>query len=122
MSVMNTSELGEFVKKWVHYDQLAGNLSRQASNARRARDTIENSILQWLRSNSMMNSIIQIGGGRLTVHEEKHTAPLTFQRLEGHLREYYRQKRNGSPDETDDILKFIRDHRHITTETRLKKS
>jgi hypothetical protein len=121
MSVMNTSELGELVRKWVHFDGLAATFSKQAASARKAKGTAEGAILSWLRANKMTNSIIQIGGGRLSVAEEKHVQPLTLQRLEGLLHDYYREQRPHSPDETADIMTYLRENRKSTVEQVLKK-
>jgi len=70
----------------------------------------------------MTNAIIQISGGRITVHEEKHAQALTLQRLESLLHDYFGKKAPGSDDETADILAFIKANRGATIETRLKKS
>jgi hypothetical protein len=70
----------------------------------------------------MTNAIIQIAGGRLTVHEEKHQQPLTLQRLEQLLHEYFAKRPPGSDDETNDIMTYIKQHRGAVVETRLKKS
>jgi len=118
----NTNALGEMVRKWVHFDNLAATLHRQAQQARTARARWETDIISYLQSVNMTNAIIQIAGGRITVHEEKHTQPLTLQRLEQLLHEYHAKKPPGSLDETAGMLAFIKSNRGATTETRLKKS
>ncbi len=70
----------------------------------------------------MTNAIIQITGGRLTVNDEKHANPLTMQRLESLLHEYYGEKPPGSTDETNAIMTYIRTNRGHVIETKLKKS
>lgn len=70
----------------------------------------------------MVNAIIQIAGGRLTVNEEKHANPLTLQRLESLLHEYFSKRPAGSNDETSDIMAYIKSNRGTNVETRLKKS
>jgi hypothetical protein len=122
MALTNSSELADQVRKWVHYDQLAGTLTKQASQARKARDTSEKSIIQILHSNNMANAILQTAGGRLTLHEEKHAQPLSLQRLELLLHQYYSDKRRGAPDETEAIMSYIRANRGFTQETRLKRN
>jgi hypothetical protein len=119
---MDTQSLGVMVRSWVHFDNLAATFSRQAQQARSARARWEEQILGILRANKMTNSIIQITGGRLTVAEEKHSQPLTLQRLESLLHEYYSKKPAGSDDETMDIMNYIKQNRGHTLETRLKKS
>ena len=70
----------------------------------------------------MANAIVQIAGGRLMITEEKHANPLTLQRLEALLHEYYSKKKAGSDDETNDIMMYLKSNRGSTVETRLKKS
>lgn len=122
MALTNSSELADHVRKWVHYDQLAGTLTKQASQARKARDTAELSIVNILRANNMANAILQTAGGRLTLHEEKHAQALSLQRIESLLHGYYTEKRRGAPDETDAIMTYLRANRGFTVESRLKRN
>lgn len=122
MALTNSDQLADQVRKWVHYDQLAGTLSKQATQARKARDTAETSIIQILTTSNMRNAILQTAGGRLTLHEEKHSVPLTLTRLEGLLHQYYSEKRRGAPDETEAIMSFLRANRAFTQETRIKRN
>jgi len=110
------------IRSWVHFDNLAATFTRQAQQARSARFRWESQILEYLKETKMMNAIIQIAGGRLTVHEEKHSQPLTLQRMESLLHDYFAQRPSGSVDETVDIMAFIKAKRGSTIETRLKKS
>lgn len=119
---LNTQSLSEMVRSWVHFDNLAATFTRQAQQARTARSRWEVQVIEHLNATRMTNAIIQIAGGRLTVHEEKHAQPLTLQRLESLLHEFYNEKPAGSDDETGAILSFIKAHRGHTIETRLKKS
>jgi len=121
-SSINTQVLGSMIRSWVHFDNLAATFSRQAQQARSARARWEEQILTSLRESKMINAIIQITGGKLSVHEEKHANPLTLQRLESILHDYYGKKTPGSNDETADIMAFIKANRGSTVETRLKKS
>ena len=114
--------LGDMVRSWLHFDNLAATFSRQAQQARTARHRNETQILDYLKSNRMMNAIIQTGSGRLTANEERHALPLTLQRLEGLLHGYFEKKLPGSIDETEDIMKFIKENREVTRDVKLKKS
>jgi hypothetical protein len=121
---MNTNDLGNWVRNWVHYDNLALGLNRQATNARKVRDEYENKIITHLQQNSMENAIIQIAGGRLVVNEERHSQPLTLHRIEELLRAYYIAKgaaAAGHLDETPNIMKFIKQQRGFEVNKRLKK-
>ena len=119
---LNNQSLSEMVRSWVHFDNLAATFTRQAQQARTARSRWEIQVIDYLAATRMTNAILQIAGGRLTVHEEKHAQPLTLQRLEALLHEFYNEKAAGSEDETGAILAFIQAHRGHTLETRLKKS
>jgi len=121
-STLNTQGLADMIRSWVHFDNLSATFARQAQQARTARARWEAQVLEHLRASKMMNAIIQIAGGRLSVHEEKHANPLTLQRLETLLHEYYGKKAPGSDDETSDIMAFIKANRGSTIESRLKKN
>ena len=122
---MNTQELGNFVRNWVHYDNLASSLSKQTQNARKIRDTFENKSLEDLRTHNMESAVIQIQGGRLLVAEERHNQPLTYTRLEESLKAFFieKQKAAGRPivDDTAAILKFMKSHREVEVVKKLKK-
>ena len=119
---LSTSGLSEMVRSWVHFDNLAATFTRQAQQARTARSRWEVQVVDFLKQNKMTNAIIQISGARLTLNEEKHAHPLTLQRLESLLHDYFNERPPGSTDETNDIMKFIRENRGGTIETKLKKS
>ena len=121
-SQLNTQTLADQIRSWVHFDNLSATFTRQAQQARTARSRWESQILEYLKSTKMSNAIIQIAGGRLTVHEEKHQLPLTLQRLEQLLHEYFNKKAPGSDDETEMIMNYIKQNRGSVIETKLKKS
>jgi hypothetical protein len=121
---MNTQELANMVRNWVHFDNLTTSLTKQASNSRRIRDDLEKSIITMLEANHMENATIQIQGGKLVIHSEKHSQPLTFTRLEQTLHKYFLEKRGQNitaSDETADIIKFLRKNREVEVSQKLKK-
>jgi hypothetical protein len=118
---LNTQTLADMIRSWVHFDNLAATFTRQGQQARTARARWESQIIENLKQTKMTNAIIQIAGGRLTVHEEKHANPLTLQRLEELLHGYFQQRPPGSDDETSDIMSYIKSHRGSVIETKLKK-
>ena len=113
------AQLGNFVRNYVHYDNLAGSFSKQAQNARKVKDEFETRIIGLLETNNMEKTVIQIVGGRLTVVEEKRTNPLNIGRIEEMLHEYYKAK--GSSDETANIMRFLRNERGTTLQKKLKR-
>lgn len=122
---MNTQELGNYVRNWVHYDNLATSLSKQTQSARKIRDTFENKILQDLQTHNMEGAVIQIQGGRLLVAEERHHLPLSYSRIEDNLKAFYleKQKAAGRPivDDTAAIMRFMKSHREVQVTKALKK-
>jgi len=120
---LNMQDLGNLIRHWVHFDTIVANFNKQVQNARQVRDKFEKEILQTLKGSKYEKAVIQIGGGRIIVADEKHTQPLTFKSLEEILHEYYRQRPVQTPnkDETDDILKFIKSHRSFETHPKLKR-
>jgi len=116
---MNTQELAFWVRNWVHYDNLATGLYRQTINARKVREDFEGKILDSLKSSNMENAVIQIAGGRLVVHEERHNQPLTLGRIEDLLHSYFASK--GLPDDSQNMMKHFRKQREYEVQKRLKK-
>jgi hypothetical protein len=116
---MNTQELAFWVRNWVHYDNLASGLYRQTINARKVREDFEGKILGSLKASNMENAVIQIAGGRLVVHEERHNQPLTLGRIEDLLHSYFVAK--GIPDDTQNMMKHFRKQREYDVHKKLKK-
>jgi len=114
--------IGDKVRNWVYFDNLVSQFSRQLQQARSAKTRWETEVIANLKENNLDTSVIQISGARLTVHNEKHTQPLTLTRLEDLLHEYYSKKPVGSNDETHDIIKHIRSSRQYTSKCILKKN
>lgn len=114
-----TQDLAHLVRNYVHYDNLATGLYRQTVNARKVRDDFEGKILTNLRTHNMENAIIQIAGGRLVVHEERHNQPITLGRMEELLHSYYLS--HNMPDDTQNIMKYMKKQRGYEVVKRLKK-
>lgn len=117
----NIQQIGNLVRFWVHYDNTLTELNKQTKQVRDMRKNYEAQILQGLKGVNMSHPVIQIAGGRLTVGEEKHTQPLSFKTLETLLHQYHRQK-PGKPDDTKEILNFIRQNRTSEISEILKRT
>ena len=118
---LDTQTLGNWVRNYVHYDNLASSLNKQLQNARKVKDEFESRIIGALQGNKMDNAVIQIAGGRLLIGEEKHTHPLTLTRMEELLHAYYKSQNRESTDETQQIMKFIKSERGADVVKKLKK-
>jgi hypothetical protein len=116
----SVEQIGNLIRYWVHYDSTIGALNKQIGAARVKRNEYESQILQKLKETHATNPVIQIGGGRLIISEDKQSAPLTFTNLETLLQQYY-AKKPGARNETADIIKFIKENRVVTTTPCLKR-
>jgi len=118
-----TSEIGTWVRNYVHYGNLVENYTKQASAARKMRDEFEGKVIGSLRTNNMQNAIIKISGAHLQCVDEKTVPALSLPRLQAYLHAYFKQKGNGL-DETDAILRYLKLQKTNDTQTvaRLKKT
>jgi len=119
---LDTNQLGNWVRNYVHYDNLASSLSKQLQNARKVKDDFESRIISSLEASNMSNAVIQIAGGKLTLAEEKHANALTLTRLEELLHNYYKSQGRQATDETLEIMKYIKAERGSDTTKKLKKT
>jgi hypothetical protein len=113
-------QIGSLVRYWVHYDNMLQGLNKEVKEARDHRKNYETQILQGLHAARLANPVIQITGGRIIVAEERHQAPLSLKSLETLLHQYHRMK-PGRPDETRDILNFIKANRTVEVAESLKR-
>jgi hypothetical protein len=113
-------QLGNLIRYWVHYDNVLQRLNKEVKEARDSRKNYETQILQGIREAKLANPVIQITGGRILVSEERNTAPLSLKSLELLLHQYHRMK-PGRPDETKDIMNFVKANRTVEVAETLKR-
>jgi len=114
-------EFNKWVRHYVHYDTLTKSFQQQTTNARKMKDAYEEKIIEALDQTKMKNAIIQIAGGTVKLVEDKHPAPLTFIHLESMLHDYFKAKGARFPDETDSIIRYIKENRKQVTNSQLKR-
>ena len=117
---LDPEAIGKLVRYWVYYDNKIKELNDENRKLRATKDAYEQQVLQQLKASNMANPIIQIGGGRIIVAEDKNQQPLSYTMLESTLTKYY-GLRPGSKNETKDILAFIRAQRTVQTTPCLKR-
>lgn len=113
-------EMATWVRNWVHYDNLAGNLNKQVANARKMRDNYEQQIIGTLQRNHMENAVIKVTGGQITLAHDKTSASLTLSRIEDIAQKYFTLR--GTTDETEAFMRFLRKNRGTEENLRLKKT
>jgi hypothetical protein len=91
-------------------------LSRQTSHARTMRSTFEERVLAQLGGTKKL----KIQGAYLEPVTRRNSVNLTWTVLEESLHKYYADSKK--PDETDAVLKYIREKRETKSTTYLKKT
>jgi hypothetical protein len=112
--------IGNYIRNWLHYDNLASSFYKQSLSARKIKDDYESKVIQHLTQSGNPNVIIQINGGRINMSDEKKPHQLSLAKIEELLHSYYRMK--GGKDETLDIMTFIRGNRGYDSKKILKKT
>ena len=113
---MSSPGLVDAVRNWVHFDNVCTMLGRQVTTARNMRNTFEERVLAQLGGTKRL----RIKGAILEPASRKNSVVLNWSVLEESLHKYYSTQKKT--DETDAILKFMREHRETKTVTYLKKT
>jgi hypothetical protein len=112
--------IGTAVRYFLHYSNLASSFYKQYGAAKKVKDDYEHQIINTLRQSGMENATIQINGGQITVVDKREPNQLSLSKIEELLHGYFRQK--GGPDQSLDIMTFIRSNRGYTMNKYLKQS
>ena len=115
----NNEELVDAVRHWVHFDNLAETLSKQAANARSLRAEFEEKILTILEDTGNMNAVLKISGASLQREESVKESEIDMSFVQEMLTEYYAKSKK--PDETDQIMSFLQKNRNSKYVVGLKK-
>lgn len=115
----DSGQIGTLVRNWLHYDNLASSFYKQANKARQLRDQFEGRIIRYLETTGMKNAIIQIGGGHMSIVEERNPKTLSLVRVEELLHSYFEKR--GGKDETGEIMSHIRSNRGVDVVQKLRK-
>jgi hypothetical protein len=119
---MATSDpgIGTAVRYFLHYSNLASSFYKQYGSAKKVKDEYEQQIINTLRQSGMEKATIQINGGQITVVDKREPNQLSLSKIEELLHGYFRQK--GGPDQSLDIMTFIRSNRGYTMNKYLKQT
>jgi hypothetical protein len=108
------------VRYFLYYSNLASSFYKQYGSAKKVKDEYEQQIINTLRQSGMEKATIQINGGQITVVDKREPNQLSLSKIEELLHGYFRQK--GGPDQSLDIMTFIRSNRGYTMNKYLKQS
>ena len=112
--------ISNYVRNWVHYDNLASSFYKQFGSARKVRDDYEKQVIGILRQKGMENATIQINGGQIKIVDKREPNPLSLTTIESLLHQFYKQ--NQGKDQTMEIMSFLRANRGYTINKSLKQT
>ena len=112
--------IGNLVRYWLHYSNLASSFFKQYGAARKVKDEYEAQIITTLQQHGMEKATIQIQNGRLQVKDSREPNQLSLSKIEELLHGYYRQR--GGQDETVNIMTFIKANRGYSVHKVIKQS
>jgi len=118
--MVDSGLIGNYVRNWLHYDNLASSFYKQSMSARKLKDDYESKIVGHLLQSGNPNVIIQINGGRIHMADDRKPHQLSLAKIEELLHAYYRSQ--NMKDETLDIMTFIRGNRGYDIKKVLKKN
>lgn len=118
---LDPEAIGKLIRYWVYYDNKIAELNKELRALRSTKEAYEQQVLQMLQASNMAHPVIQIGGGRITVGDDRTQQPLSYTMLETTLMKYYALK-PGTKNETKDIVKFIREQRTVQSKPCLKRA
>jgi hypothetical protein len=99
-------EFVDNIKKWVQFDSMIQQHSQEIKTLREKRETVHDVISQYIETNSMQETVINISDGHLKYVEQNVTQPLTLTLLKMCLDEYFKD-----PRKADECLQHIKQNR-----------
>jgi len=96
----------EKVKNWVAIDNQLKLLNEKTKELRETKNTMEDSIMTYVRTNKLTNAVVNISDGKLKFVTTKQTAPLTLKFIDDCL-----SKCIKSEEQVKQIMDYIKDAR-----------
>jgi hypothetical protein len=112
---MSNQTLIDAVRNWIHFDNLCANLSKQMISARNLRNRYEEQVIQQMGKSKRL----RISGAILEPTTKNTSITLNWTTLEETLHKYYEDTKK--PDETDNLLKYLKENRGQKSTVFLKK-
>jgi hypothetical protein len=112
---MSNQTLIDAVRNWIHFDNLCTNLSKQMISARNLRNRYEEQVIQQMGKSKRL----RISGAILEPTTKNTSITLNWTTLEETLHKYYEDTKK--PDETDNLLKYLKENRGQKSTVFLKK-
>ncbi len=105
------------IQDWVALDNQLKKLNEKAKILRGERNTIADSIYQYVEEKNLSNAVVKINDGKLRFVSSKQTAPLTLKYVQECL-----TKCIPNEEHVNHIMSIIRDSREIKENTDIKRT
>lgn len=112
-----STDFAESIKQWVAVDNQIKKHNDKVRELRAQRGEIQESILEYVDTNSLSNSTVRISDGKLKFSQTKQIAPLTLRFVEDCL-----HKCIQSEQDVKDIMQYIKKSRESKVFPDIKRS
>ena len=122
---MSKDELKNNLVIYIKIDNNIRSLNNEISKLRQEKNSLEDSILYVLRENNMQNIEIKIPDGIIQYVEKDTTSAISVIYIKNTLMNYFTEQHNDlsiATKKTNDLLKYILDHRQTKKSYSLKRS
>lgn len=106
----------ENIKKWVWIDNQLKTVNERAKVLRDEKNTMEETIMNYVETNNLSNATINITDGKLRFVSTKQTAPLTLKYVEECL-----SKCISNPLQVKQVMQVIKDNREVKYSADIKR-
>jgi hypothetical protein len=104
------------IQQWVSIDNQIKTLSDRMKELKEKKNILGENINEYVETNSLGNSVIQISDGQLKFTKNKETQPLTFKYLEKCLNEII-----NNEEQVKQILEYIKEKREVKYVSEIKR-
>lgn len=103
------------IQSWVSLDNQLKILNNQTKELREKRNLVSNSIIKYVQTNRLDNSVVEISDGQLRFANINSQQTLTFKFLENTLKELY------TDNEVKKIIDYIKSKRSVQQHMDIKR-
>ena len=104
------------IKKWVGLDNQLKILNEKAKNIRSEKNELNETIMDYVETNSLNNATVKISDGRLRFGQTKQTCPLTLKLIEQCLADCI-----SNEEQVEFIMNHIKEKRDIKVVQDIKR-
>jgi hypothetical protein len=109
------NQFSENVKQWIILDNQMKLYNDKLKELRKAKNDIENTILDHVNKHSLTNSIVKITDGKLKFGEYKQTSPISLKYVEQCIVKCLGEEK------VKQIMEFIKKNREVKSSLEIKR-